>query len=282
MGKVDLYFPLFEEEIAKRNLPDVLKFVAVVESHLDPTAESKSGAAGLWQFISSTAKIKGLTIDKYMDERKDPVKSTQAALDYLTDLHDQFGDWTLAIAAYNCGPGGVRKAIRRSGSREYWKLRYHLPQETQKYVPRIIAAMYLMQYYHDHNLEPKQVSEDIKYVKIIADGRGHKFSKLSEALDVDYRVIKKMNTQFTTDQFPQNLGNLSLKIPMDKYERYLEVYDYPAFEALVSARREVEEELIELRAIAREIMLPLEPIHRIIYDRIRPKRVKKVYRTSFS
>ena len=282
LGKVDLYFPLFEEEIARRNLPDVLKFVAVVESHLDPTAESKSGAAGLWQFITSTAEHKGLTIDKYMDERKDPVKSTQAALDYLTDLHDQFGDWTLAMAAYNCGPGGVRKAIRRSGSREYWKLRSHLPKETQKYVPRIIAAMYLMQYYHEHNLEPQQVSDDIKYAHIITDGRGHSFNKLSKALDVDYNVIKKMNTQFTTDHFPKNLGNLSLRIPMDKYEKYLEIYNVPAYLKLVEAREVLEQEATNQLIISERMISPLEPLQRIIFDRIRPKRNKKVYKTSFS
>jgi len=119
LGKVDMYFPIFNQEIRRRGLPEELKYVAVVESHLNPNARSKSGAVGLWQFMKSTAKMQGLTINDVIDERKDPVKSTAAALDYLEYLHGKFGNWTLAIAAYNCGPGNVRKAIRSRGNVPY-------------------------------------------------------------------------------------------------------------------------------------------------------------------
>lgn len=284
LGKVDMYFPIFETEIAKRNLPDVLKYIAIVESHLDPNAKSRSGAVGLWQFIKSTAKMQGLTIGKYIDERRDPQKSTEAALEYLADLYESFDDWTLAIAAYNCGPGGVRKAIRRSGSREYWKLRKHLPIETQKYVPRIIAAMYLMQYYHHHNLVAVQISDDLRFSTSINDGKAHNFKKLAKELNINYNILRQLNTQFTSNHFPKNNGHLELHIPYESYERYLEVHDNSVYKLLLSKRKETEllriknEKIIE----ARQILKPLDPIQRILFDRIRPSRSKKVYYSTFA
>lgn len=240
LGRVDLYFPLIETEISKRDLPDELKYVAVVESNLEPTARSKSGAVGLWQFISSTGKMQGLKIDNYIDERRDPEKSTKAALEYLSDLYDSFDDWTLAIAAYNCGPGNVRKAIRRGNSKDYWEIRHHLPRETQKYVPRIIAAIYLMQYYHVHKLVPDLIDKDMRNTIKISDGRSHNFLKLSKELGVSYNVIKALNPQFSTKYFPKNTGHLSLVIPQSKFEKYLEVYDEVSYENYLEKRREEE------------------------------------------
>ena len=210
LGRVDLFFPLFEQEIAKRNLPEELKYIAIVESNLDPMAYSKAGASGLWQFIKSTGRMQGLKIDRYIDERRDPEKSTKAALDYLSMLYGEFDDWTLAIAAYNCGPGNVRKAIRRGNSTNFWQIRKYLPNETQKYVPRIIAAMYLMQYYHAHDLIPRRVDEDLKYVEKINDGKHHNFYKLSQELGVSYKLIRSLNPQFGTNSIPKNNGSLTL------------------------------------------------------------------------
>lgn len=238
LGRVDLYFPLFEKEIHKRKLPEELKYVAVVESNLEPTATSSSGATGLWQFMSATGRMKGLTINSIIDERRDPVKSTKAALDYLTDLYCEFDDWTLAVAAYNCGPGNVRKAIRRGGSYNYWDIRNYLPSETQKYVPRIIAAMYLMQYYHYHNLTPKMVDKDMKYTVHISDGRKHNLFELSSRLDMPYRTLRSLNPQFKSAYIPQNEGDLTLVIPRSKYEVYLKEFDKEAYHDLIESRRQ--------------------------------------------
>lgn len=236
LGRVDLFFPMFEEEIDKRNLPDELKYIAVVESNLDPTAYSNAGAVGLWQFIKSTGRMKGLKIDNYIDERKDPQKSTEAALEYLIDLYDEFDDWTLAMAAYNCGPGNVRKAIRRGKSRDFWEIRRFLPNETQKYVPRIIAAMYLMQYYHAHELVPENVNEDMRNIVTIKDGRSHNFSKLSKDLEIPFKMLKSLNPQYKTNYFPKNTGQLNLVIPASKYDLYLSTYDEEAYKDLLAQR----------------------------------------------
>lgn len=281
LGKVDLYFPLFETEIRLRNLPDELKYVAVVESHLNPFAVSKSGAAGLWQFIPSTARNHGLVINEYLDERKSPEKSTKAALEFLSELYETFGDWTLAIAAYNCGPGGVRKAMRRSGKSDYWGIRNYLPKETQKYVPRIIAAVYLMQYYNEHKLVPEIVDEEIRYTTTIHDGRNHKFDVLAKDLGMSYSHLKTLNSQFTTNRFSAENDQLRLVIPVDKYERYLQMYD-PVTYALVQEEKE-EKSLVEAKKSRQKIKIEsLAPIARIRYERIRHKRVKKIYYTKFS
>ena len=244
LGRVDLYFPLFEKEIEERNLPDELKFVAVVESNLEPTAKSKSGALGLWQFIKSTGKMQGLKMNTYVDERRDPEKSTKAALEYLSNLYERFDDWTLAIAAYNCGPGNVRKAIRRGNSRNYWDIREHLPRETQKYVPRIIAAIYLMQYYHYHNLTPRTMDQDLVHTVSISDGKKHNLYTLAKDLDIDYGKLKSLNPQFKTKYLPKNKGHYSLVIPRSKYESYLENYD-PISHTVMLEKRMLKKQLVE-------------------------------------
>ena len=283
LGKIDLYFPLFEAEISKRNLPEVLKYVAVVESHLDISAKSRSGAVGLWQFMKSTAEMQGLVVNKHIDERKDPEKSTQAALEYLSDMYDKFGDWTLAIAAYNCGPGGVRKAIRRSGSKEYWELRSFLPKETQKYVPRIIAAMYLMQYYHAHELSPRKVDRDLKHVMTITDGKGHNFSTLSKELDLENEILVALNTKYIKGQFPKNSGHLELIIPISRHEKYLELHDHDAYKKLLMQKKEKELRIRKEELLALRPQIVIQTIPGLIYRKIRPqKREKKYYKMQFS
>jgi len=238
LGKADVYFPIFEQEIARKGLPDELKYVAFVESHLNPKAMSKSGAAGLWQFMKSTAKMQGLVINDMIDERKDPVKPTAAALDYLEYLHEKFGDWTLAIAAYNCGPGNVRKAIRRGGSKDYWTIRRYMPRETQKYVPRIIAAMYLKKYYQEHNLSPRAVDANLMNTININDGQKHSFKTLANKLNVEEELIRLLNPQYKRSYFPSNGGHLNLVIPSSKYEDYLRSYSPIAYKNLLEKRQE--------------------------------------------
>ena len=271
LGRVDLYFPLFEQEIQLRNLPEELKYVAVVESNLEPTARSKSGALGLWQFIKSTGREQGLVMNNYIDERKDPEKSTKAALDYLSQLYDRFDDWTLAIAAYNCGPGNVRKAIRRGNSKNYWDIRRHLPRETQKYVPRIIAAMYLMQYYHYHNLSPTRMDQDvISTIKISNATTEHNLKDLSKTLEVDYKTILLLNPQFKTGYVPKGSSKYSVVIPLSKHELYMKHYDEVSYAKLIEKREhEARKELIkERRLIRKRRLLELTKI-----DAIEPRTI---------
>jgi membrane-bound lytic murein transglycosylase D len=146
------YFPMFEEIFAKHGLPDELKYLAIVESGLKPTAQSWAAAVGLWQFVYLTGQSYGLHVDWYIDERMDPVKSTEAAARYIKSLYNMFGDWELALAAYNCGPGNVRKAIRRSGyKRKFWQIYRYLPRETRGYVPQFVAITYALNYPEEHN-----------------------------------------------------------------------------------------------------------------------------------
>ncbi|MBK8341241.1 MAG: LysM peptidoglycan-binding domain-containing protein [Flavobacteriales bacterium] len=157
LGMAQLYFPVFEDALDRHGMPQELKYLAVVESALYPAARSRAAAVGLWQFIASTGKLYGLRVDSYVDERCDVYMSTDAACRYLKDLHRIFGNWELALAAYNCGPGNVNKAIRRSGGRmDYWEVYDHLPRETRGYVPAFIAVNYIFEHAADHNIFPVQ------------------------------------------------------------------------------------------------------------------------------
>ncbi|MDA8692533.1 lytic transglycosylase domain-containing protein [Saprospiraceae bacterium] len=271
LGRVDLFFPIFEKAIQEKNLPDDLKYVAVVESNLEPTAMSKSGASGLWQFIKSTGKMQGLEINNYVDERRDPEKSTAAALDYLSYLYNKFDDWTLALAAYNCGPGNVRKAIRRSGgSKDYWVIRKHLPNETQKYVPRIIAAMYLMKYYHEHNLQPTLPKTELVNTMKINDGIGHSFKELANALDVDYKTLKYLNPMYKTKSFPKNDGRHTLIIPASRKMMYWSKYNLDAYRKVIAQKEKLKKdkarkEELKARALLRPQLSESQFIDPIVY-----------------
>lgn len=283
LGKVDLYFPLFDEELAKRDLPEELKYIAIVESNLNPYAKSKSGASGMWQFMKATARLKGLVVNDKLDERRCPERSTKAALDYLSEMYDIFGDWTLTMAAYNCGPGGVKKAIRKSGGKtDYWSVRKFLPKETQKYIPRVIAAMYLMQYYQAHNLKPDSVNRHLSQVVNITDGKRHNFKKLAEDLNIDYKVLMNLNPQFRTGYFNEYNGTQELTIPHAKYDNYLELYDYAKYRELLIDRREKEITNRREVLLSKDLISRLTPLEPIIYRRLKHKRKKKVYRTAFS
>ncbi len=285
LGKTNLYFPLFNEEISKRDLPQDLKYVAVVESNLNPFAKSKSGASGLWQFITSTAKLKGLEVNDKIDERRSPEKSTSAALEYLDDLYATFGDWTLAIAAYNCGPGGIKKAMRRSGGKDYWTIRKHLPKETQKYIPRVIAAMYLMQYYHMHNLIPQELAGHMSQNLEVSHKGKLDLKELAKAIGTEHKILQNLNPQYRNKFFKSHKGELDIRIPTACYEKYLELYDYKSYKFLL--QRQKDAELARLKDmtpkyVAREKILPLSPIEAVEHHRVRFKRERKIYTTSFS
>ena len=168
VGLSQLYMPIFEEVLDKYDLPLELKYLPVIESALNPHAVSRVGATGLWQFMYPTGRLYNLTINSYVDERRDPYLATDAAARFLKDLYELYGSWTMALAAYNCGPGNVNKAIRRSGGKTtYWEIRDYLPRETRGYVPAFIAATYAMNYYEEHMVQPMVPEWDIKMVDTV-------------------------------------------------------------------------------------------------------------------
>ena len=200
---LNLYYePIFEQELDKMGLPIEQKYLPVIESALRPNAVSPVGATGLWQFMIGTARMMGLEVNSVVDERRDPYKSTQQALRYLQQLHDNFGDWTLAIAAYNCGPGNVNKAIRRSGGkRDYWDIYPYLPRETRGYVPAFIAANYIMNYYDLHNIQPGEIELPSETDTVLVNKRLH-FKQISDVLGIEVGELRQLNPQYRRDVVP--------------------------------------------------------------------------------
>jgi membrane-bound lytic murein transglycosylase D len=203
MALSQFYFPMFEEQLDKYNLPLELKYLAICESALNPMAKSHSGAMGLWQFMYPTGKIYGLKVSSYVDERCDPYKSTVAACEYFQYLYSLFGDWQMVLAAYNGGPGTVNKAIRRSGGKKtYWEIRPYLPRETQGYVPAFIAVNYVMNYTSEHNLYSAIPKKTFLQVDTIAVRQQISFSKLSAALDIPEDELMYLNPSYKKKVIP--------------------------------------------------------------------------------
>jgi membrane-bound lytic murein transglycosylase D len=191
MGLSELYFPLFEEILDKEGLPMEFKYLSIVESALNPIAVSKMGATGLWQFMYNTGKMYNLKIDSYYDERMDPIKATHAACRYFKNMYDIYGDWLLVIAAYNCGPGNVNKAIRRSGGKtNFWEIAKFLPAETRGYVPAFIAVTYVMNYASEHQIFPVQPAYNYFEVDTLAVDKSVSLKKISAAVNFPLDVIK--------------------------------------------------------------------------------------------
>ena len=213
LGAANFYIPIFEEALEAYGLPLELKYLPIIESALNPSAVSRAGAAGLWQFMTSTAKIYGLTVNSLVDERRDPIKSTWAAARYLKDLYDIYKDWNLVIAAYNCGPGNVNKAIKRTeGKADYWEIYYNLPKETRGYVPAFIAANYIMTYYCDHNICPMQTDLSMTTDTIHVNRQLH-FKQIAEVCDIPMDEIRDLNPQYRRDIIPGNSQECILRLP---------------------------------------------------------------------
>jgi len=209
LGKATLYFPVFEELNNSFGLPDEVKYLMVIESTLDPKIKSKSGARGLWQLMPATARGHGLQINDYVDERCDPYRSTSAALQHLTDLYNEFGDWTIAIAAYNCGNGRMRSAIKKGKSKNFWKIKSHLPKETQGYVEKFIAAAYMMEYYSFYDMRPDYPDYTEQYTEAMLTYDYGKLSEISEKEKVNIELLKVLNPSYNMDIIPvSRAGNI--------------------------------------------------------------------------
>lgn len=204
------YYPMFEQALDRHGLPLELKYLPVIESALNPTAVSRMGATGLWQFMIRTGKQYNLAVNSLVDERRDPYKSTEAAARFLKDLYKIYGDWNLVIAAYNCGPGNVNKAIARSGGkRDYWAIYYRLPRETRGYVPAFIAANYIMNYSDEHHICPKQASSsEYMYLDTVQISEQVHFKQISSVLDIPLEDVRRYNPQFKRDIIPGNENKL--------------------------------------------------------------------------
>lgn len=214
LGKIPVYFPVFEEKIKARNLPEELKVLAIVESHLNVEAYSKAGAAGLWQLIKGTAKQYNLRVGRSIDERYSVEESTEAALNFLSDLYDQFDDWTLALAAYNCGPGNVRKAIRRSGGeKDFWKIKRFLPKETRNYVPKFVAISYLLKHFRDYGIQPDIPDKRFFETADALVYRHLTFKEISTVTGLPMDIIKKMNYSYRRNFIPANTKGYKLTLP---------------------------------------------------------------------
>lgn len=202
LGLSEYYFPIFEEILDANNMPLELKFLPIIESALNPRALSRVGASGLWQFMYYTGKRYDLSVTSYVDERRDPIKASKAAALFLRELHNIYGDWHLAIAAYNCGPGNVNRAIARSGGqRNFWKIYYHLPRETRGYVPAFIAASYAMTYAAEHNLLPTKSILPIKSDTVMVHQPLH-FEQVANTLKLPIELIRDLNPQYRHDVIP--------------------------------------------------------------------------------
>jgi membrane-bound lytic murein transglycosylase D len=222
MGLSEFYFPLIEQTLDENDMPYELKYLAVVESALNPTARSRAGAKGLWQFMYSTGRLYGLKVNSYHDERNDPYKSTEAACAYLKYLHNMFDDWNLALAAYNCGPGNVNKAIRRSGGkRTYWEIYPYLPRETRGYVPAFIAVNYIFNYGPEHNIYPTQPSYRFFDTDTIQVTKRVSFSHLASVLKLDVEDIQYLNPEYKRGVIPKDGQQHTLRLPRGQLALYL-------------------------------------------------------------
>ena len=235
MAIAEYYFPLFEEKLSKYNLPLEIKYLAIVESALQPKAKSKVGAGGLWQFMPATGKQYKLDITTYVDERHDPIKSTEAACHYMMNMYEIFGDWSLVLASYNCGPGNVSKAIRRSGGKtDYWEIRKFLPQETANYLPAFLATMYIYEFKKEHGLVPHKAEMKYAETDTVMVKHAMTFKQLSDLLDISEEQLEYLNPIYKSKYIP-SIGDehFYLRLPKSKIGIFVsneeKIYGYLAY-----------------------------------------------------
>ena len=224
LGLSQYYFPIFDDIFDYYGVPNELKYMSIIESALNPRAYSKARAVGLWQFMYGTGRLYNLTINSVVDERLDPIKSTHAAARFIKDLYGIYNDWLLAIAAYNCGPGNVNKAIRRSGGkRNFWDIYYYLPRETRGHVPAFIAATYIMNYYREHNLKPFQMTFPLANDTIVVNEELH-LDQIAQVLNIPLQLLRDMNPQYKTDIIPSG-GRYYVRLPLEQTSLFIDMQD---------------------------------------------------------
>ena len=225
LGLCKYYMPIFEETFDKHEIPVELKAMAIIESAMNPRAESRVGAKGMWQFMYNTAKSYGLHVDSFVDERMDPVKSCEAAALYMYDAYKMFGDWILAIASYNCGPGNVRKAIKRAGgSREFWDIWPYLPRETRYYVPAFVGALYTLEYYKEHGLKPESMVMPTGVDTLVIKKQLH-LKQVSEITGAPIEDLRNLNPQYRHEIIPGHEREYILRIPYQYTGDFIEHED---------------------------------------------------------
>jgi membrane-bound lytic murein transglycosylase D len=226
LGRSVLYFPIFDHYLAAYQLPSELKYLAIIESGLKPTAESSVGAAGLWQFMPYTARQYGLTVNEQIDERKDAYKSTEAAAKMMSELYGQFNDWALVLAAYNCGAGRVKKAIEAAGGKtSFWDIQPYLPAQTQKYVPTYIAAAYVANYYQDHNLQPRYLSLDMENIRGVRIYQHMTFGELASKCGISTRELSILNPGYSQQFVPSSATGNFLLLPAEAASLFTQEID---------------------------------------------------------
>ena len=245
LGASNFYIPIFEEALEAYGLPLELKYLPVIESALNPKATSHAGAAGLWQFMVTTGKQYGLEINSLIDERRDPIKSSYAAAHYLKDLYNIFGDWSLVIAAYNCGPENINKAIHRAdGQADYWKIYPYLPRETRGYVPAFIAANYVMNYYCEHNICPMRTTLPAKTDTVVVSKDVH-LKQIADVCGIDIEELRTLNPQYRRDIVNGNNKPSVIRLPANATNTFIanedSIYRYET-DALLTRRSLVEVE----------------------------------------
>ena len=225
LGLCKYYMPIFEEILNKYDMPEELKAMAVIESAMNPRAVSRAGAKGMWQFMYATAKMYGLHIDSFVDERLDPVKAAEAAAQYLQDSYEIFGDWNLAIASYNCGAGNVNKAIRRSGGkRAFWDIYPYLPRETRGYVPAFVGALYTMTYYKEHGIKPEAI-EMPAHVDTFRITKMLHLRQVSDLTGAPLNELKDLNPQYSHEIIPGNNREYILRLPYNYTNAFIDHED---------------------------------------------------------
>ena len=243
LGASNFYMPIFEEALETYGLPLELKYLPVIESALNPTAVSRVGATGLWQFMLATGKRYGLEVNSLVDDRRDPIKSSYAAANYLKDLYKVFGDWNLVIAAYNCGPDQINKAIHRAkGCKDYWQIYPNLPKETRGYVPAFIAANYIMTYYCEHNICPMTTRLPAKTDTVMVDRNVH-LEQIAAVCNIDIEQLRTLNPSYRRDIAPGATKLSAIRLPQTEVGKFIDmqdsIYAYNA-EALFTKRATVE------------------------------------------
>lgn len=279
LGLSKYYFPIFDEILDKYGVPCELKYLVVIESALNPKAVSRAGATGLWQFMYATGRMYDLRANSIIDDRRDPLKATEAAARYLKDLHKIYNDWTLAIAAYNCGPGNINKAMKRSGRNDFWGMYDYLPRETRGYVPAFIAAAYVMNFHKEHGITPAKLTKPLTLISdTLMLRKDLYFGQVEAVMNISADQLRELNPQYKTDFVPGEQGKYSLRLPLQY------INDFIALEDSISAydRAKYFGERTEEQLASDDI----EYRERVIYHKVRKRdtwySVAKLYGVSIS